>query len=669
MFPEYTVQKGDTLSKIAKVFYGDMSYYKQLARFNEIENPDLIEIGQILKIPSGFYSITQAVTENGVAVHTVKRQASAEKEPEPLDGLMVFCPLYVGTGRPAFMYIPPDDAGEFVAQMDALDMDRRDFAAAYTKAREIRDPKERTKALEEVEKRFKDQYVRSLKPGEAKPDFQELVILNKWKPQKLAERYRYIKTDTIDEKKWVTESAAEFEKRIRKESRDSLDDKKKLSDYVTAKVKANLWKMKNPPEGQIFPEWRFSSSKDAWKDHKNIAASYDAAFLRYAANAEAGAEIDLREGIVQVNACGSASFSLFEGKADIACSLPDKDGFDIFAAIKECISQELFKRNRECFIKVIIKGEVYGFVGAQAAINVPKIDLNLKGQDASVETFRDGAVEKQKVVADVSASAFAGASGTLSATFEGAWRNVYQKNVWATLAREGGALSGRAGIGGEAGVKFEFKGGKIRFSARAALVIGLGGKAELIYELDLNEGCTLMAHFIESVAYHNVFDIAPDCFEAYYKFHLYVLTQSRTMLQELARGSIRKITDWWNEDAQVDKKTTLVELDDTKLRQAPPEALGRIIQLIMKSRQDTDYERILRILEQTRHDLPEENNNHELEWILRFTTKERTHDVKSDPDTYLISGARKIYDYFEHPESFLKKGQIERLDAIIGKYI
>ncbi len=52
-FAKYTVQKGDSLSKIAKHFYGDMMKYKQIFEANRsiLDNPDRIEVGQELIIP------------------------------------------------------------------------------------------------------------------------------------------------------------------------------------------------------------------------------------------------------------------------------------------------------------------------------------------------------------------------------------------------------------------------------------------------------------------------------------------------------------------------------------------------------------------------------------------------------------------------------------------
>lgn len=52
-YAKYVVQKGDTLGKIAKHFYGEPMKYKQIfeANTNILDHPDRIEIGQELVIP------------------------------------------------------------------------------------------------------------------------------------------------------------------------------------------------------------------------------------------------------------------------------------------------------------------------------------------------------------------------------------------------------------------------------------------------------------------------------------------------------------------------------------------------------------------------------------------------------------------------------------------
>lgn len=50
----YTVQAGDTLSKIAKTHLGDANAYMKIfeANRNTLSDPDKIQVGQVLTIPS-----------------------------------------------------------------------------------------------------------------------------------------------------------------------------------------------------------------------------------------------------------------------------------------------------------------------------------------------------------------------------------------------------------------------------------------------------------------------------------------------------------------------------------------------------------------------------------------------------------------------------------------
>ncbi|MEO7432004.1 MAG: LysM peptidoglycan-binding domain-containing protein [Dokdonella sp.] len=50
----YTVAKGDSLSKISKHLYGNANRWKEIFEANrdQLENPDLIQPGQILKLPA-----------------------------------------------------------------------------------------------------------------------------------------------------------------------------------------------------------------------------------------------------------------------------------------------------------------------------------------------------------------------------------------------------------------------------------------------------------------------------------------------------------------------------------------------------------------------------------------------------------------------------------------
>jgi nucleoid-associated protein YgaU len=49
---KYTIQSGDNLSKISKHFYGSPNHYQKIAQANGIANPDRIQAGQTLTIPT-----------------------------------------------------------------------------------------------------------------------------------------------------------------------------------------------------------------------------------------------------------------------------------------------------------------------------------------------------------------------------------------------------------------------------------------------------------------------------------------------------------------------------------------------------------------------------------------------------------------------------------------
>lgn len=54
VFAKHTVEKGESLSKIAKHYYDDMMKYKAIFEANRdiLDNPDVIHPGQVLTIPT-----------------------------------------------------------------------------------------------------------------------------------------------------------------------------------------------------------------------------------------------------------------------------------------------------------------------------------------------------------------------------------------------------------------------------------------------------------------------------------------------------------------------------------------------------------------------------------------------------------------------------------------
>jgi nucleoid-associated protein YgaU len=47
----YTIKPGDTLSSISLLFYGSANKYPQIAKANNIANPDKVQVGTTLQLP------------------------------------------------------------------------------------------------------------------------------------------------------------------------------------------------------------------------------------------------------------------------------------------------------------------------------------------------------------------------------------------------------------------------------------------------------------------------------------------------------------------------------------------------------------------------------------------------------------------------------------------
>lgn len=95
----YTVVKGDSLWKIAKMFYGNGSKYPAIYHANKdkISNPNLIYVGQVLTIPSvdelGNYPTTVPTT-------SVKKTMTTEEKSKAIQDILDDAPGY-GVQEPA----------------------------------------------------------------------------------------------------------------------------------------------------------------------------------------------------------------------------------------------------------------------------------------------------------------------------------------------------------------------------------------------------------------------------------------------------------------------------------------------------------------------------------------------------------------------------------------
>ncbi len=64
---KYTVKEGDTLFNIANTYYNDGYKYTEIAKTNNLTNPDAIETGQVLEIPKMDSTATMAPVSSSVS--------------------------------------------------------------------------------------------------------------------------------------------------------------------------------------------------------------------------------------------------------------------------------------------------------------------------------------------------------------------------------------------------------------------------------------------------------------------------------------------------------------------------------------------------------------------------------------------------------------------------
>lgn len=94
----YRVERGDTLSKIARA---NRQSVQSIARWNNLTNPDSIEVGQVLRVvpPAGAASTSGALRSNGGSGSGAS--ASAAPRPAPTDNAPATAPSSISLVWPA----------------------------------------------------------------------------------------------------------------------------------------------------------------------------------------------------------------------------------------------------------------------------------------------------------------------------------------------------------------------------------------------------------------------------------------------------------------------------------------------------------------------------------------------------------------------------------------
>lgn len=114
----YTVQSGDTLSFLAQRFLDDPLEFYLLARYNRIENPSLLRVGQTVRIPGRRPAVGKEITAASPEEAPAKGRPSPPGEPnEPEEGLAQ-TEATEGKGEPAAGRMPPPERRPETPQED-----------------------------------------------------------------------------------------------------------------------------------------------------------------------------------------------------------------------------------------------------------------------------------------------------------------------------------------------------------------------------------------------------------------------------------------------------------------------------------------------------------------------------------------------------------------------
>lgn len=68
---EYTIKKGDTLYELAKEYYGEGSYWKELALYNGVKDPRRLKIGKTIFIPNDVNKLIKLCYGYKAKVHPI----------------------------------------------------------------------------------------------------------------------------------------------------------------------------------------------------------------------------------------------------------------------------------------------------------------------------------------------------------------------------------------------------------------------------------------------------------------------------------------------------------------------------------------------------------------------------------------------------------------------
>lgn len=607
MLNEYIVQSGDTLGGIAEMYFGERSLSKNLAMFNSIENPDVIEVGQVILIPNGFYEFEKVTYEEDVPVLHAKNK-----------------PVLIDDAGAILFYIPEEDCyvsidGELkqryndsVKKCNDLAQEINDHWAKCAQASTKEERDKLAKEGQELEEKTKKFAGPSKNPSAMIKEIVSLIPMKSGN-RKIVGNVNYLEDDFVKElaAKKIRGDDPEIKKRIKKLIKETKPG-------VAAKAK--IWESEQIEKD--WPNiWNYKGKHEAKSDAvgSNFGYTAEAQWLRFVAGASLDAEFKFSDRTVTFGGQGSVEYILGKGEVSGSLYIPDSDGINLFSffAVSEN-ARNIIEKEKVILrfrVEYKVKGAAYAGAAASAVVALPSIQFNDEAQKANVQ-------------ASGSIGATASVGGEISRLMQ--WNDTGNVKSFKDLTKIFAMVEGSVGAAAEGTIccgyiiDKESRKGVFRFSIGAKVVAGLGAKAATGFDLGLDAGAELIAHMLYLIKSHKLEALTE---EAYKAACLYIFSTAVALgrgAQSAAEGIYDRFTDAVGAirelgedvyDELVEFKGDFIKgVDRIQKETQNPYMLAIGLKVVIRRYEDGDFENILKILKTTRSD----DDNHELKWVLRY---------------------------------------------------
>lgn len=604
MNSEYVVRSGDTLGAIAQRHQTTLS---SLLRLNpEIENPDRIFPGQLLKLPAandaGFSSCE---------VGQVTQEPSCAEE--------IVDVVHV-TGSDEFILLTEEELAEWLEEEEFVCGPMNEF---YAKLDQLNDGDQDSElspadgegqllseAQEEKERLSAELEARSVLTNDMQsiPPITEIKRLagNKHKTYVRSDkmkfherRYSIAARDRERSKGWLTKNGVDPAK-LRDAIRSELNIKFNAKLWEPDQNGALMTTLNKFYDEASWSIWGDAQARQQAVDETGFDASAEAQFMRFAAGISASGEFDPSKGKVHLQGKLEGQYALAQGKVGIEQAFPVNNRSEIRIPYRVGGWDGERRVASLGHFQAAINASLSGFAGASALIAG---NVHVSTNDG-LPTLKGIASRKSGQKAGMEAGVFAGIRGGCEVAGELRWKDVLtEQKEWDRLCRLGKKVEAALGAGVEAELKLLFSPdtGKFYVNVHAGLVLGVGASGCFLLEVETQK-ILRMLHFVYNALmdvdfrYLELFDQRTAAFDWYQRMSLYALCRGLTAIDaavEFTAIATDRINEVVNEVFVARKRehegAELAQniVDDIKFKEdsvflhSPPEVKGTVLDNIL----------------------------------------------------------------------------------------